>query len=138
MTLWSGASFDIEPPGSLLDKLNAILANPHSLRLTTAQDAGMLLSGSTAMVLRDGGRWRIAAETLATHLQEHYHNPSSQIFYNQGIGYRRRFSSFASQVYSILALYHFGEGSDRDWAVALANQVAAGIIALQGARGEWG
>jgi hypothetical protein len=138
MALWTGAKLDIEPPGSLVDQVNAILANPHTLRRATAQDIGMLLSGATAITLKDGARWRAAAETLATHLREHYYNSASRIFYNQGSGYRRWFSSFASQVYSILALYHFGEAFEQEWAVALANAAAARIIALQGPRGEWG
>jgi hypothetical protein len=138
MALWAGASLDIEPPGPLIDQVNAILAEPRRLRLMTAQDIGMLLSGTTAMGSRDGGQWRIAAVALAAHLQNRYRDPSSRIFYNQDVGYRRRFSSFASQVYSILALYHFGEAFDRDWAVAVANGAAAQVIGLQGPRGEWG
>jgi hypothetical protein len=138
MALWAGASLDIEPPGPLIDQVNTILGEPRRLRLMTAQDIGMLLSGTTAMASRDGDQWRPPAEALAAHLQNHCRDPSSRIFYNQDIGYRRRFSSFASQVYSILALYHFGEAFDHDWAVALANEAAARIIALQGPRGEWG
>ena len=138
MALWAGASLDIEPPGHLIDQVNAILRAPHIQRLTTAQDIGMLLSGTTAMAARDGGPWRVAAEALAQYLERHYCHPSSHIFYNQGVGYRRHFSSFASQVYSILALYQFGEALDRDWAVVVANQGAERMIALQGPRGEWG
>ena len=138
MALWAGASLDIEPPGHLIDQVNSILRAPHIHRLTTAQDIGMLLSGTTAMAARDGGPWRVAAEALAQYLERHYCHPSSRIFYNQGVGYRRHFSSFASQVYSILALYQFGEALDHDWAVAIANQGAERMIALQGPRGEWG
>ncbi len=97
----------------------------------------MLLSRSTAMALKRSAQWRRAAEMLATHLRTHYHDPSSHIFYNQGVGYRRSFSSFASQAYSILALYQFGETFDR-CAIDLANKAAARMIALQGPRGEWG
>jgi hypothetical protein len=73
-----------------------------------------------------------------THLREHYRDPASRIFYNQGVGYRRHFSSFASQVYSMLALYQFGSAFGEDWATHLASQAAARIIELQGPRGEWG
>jgi hypothetical protein len=38
----------------------------------------------------------------------------------------------------MLALYHFGEAFGRDWAVDLASEAAAQMIALQGPRGEWG
>jgi hypothetical protein len=138
MALWTGATLNIEPPGSVVDQVKAILSDPNALRRATAQDVGMLLSGTTAIALRDGGRWPAAAEMLAVHLEKHYRNPSSDIFYNQAVGYRRRFSSFASQVYSILALYHFGEAFERDWAVGVANTAAIQMIALQGPRGEWG
>jgi hypothetical protein len=138
MALWTGAELDIEPPTFLIDTVKAILASSRALLRSTAQDIGMLASGITAMALREPRQWRAAAGTLATHLREHYRHPSSRIFYNQGSGYRRRFSSFASQVYSMLALYQFGEAFDHDWAVDLANQAAAQMIALQGPRGEWG
>lgn len=138
MALWAGARLDIEPPNSLIDQVKAILASPRTLRHSTAQDIGMLVSGTTAMALREGGHWRATADTLLQHLHEHYYDFASHIFYNEGVGKRRRFSSFASQVYSMLAFYQFGEAFDRDWAIDLANTAAARMIALQGPRGEWG
>lgn len=136
--LWTGAVLDIEPPGLLVAQVEAIFASRHALQRLTAQDVGMLLSGTTAMARRDSKRWRAKAEILARHLEQHYYHPASRIFYNQGVGHRRRFSSFASQVYSILALYHFAEVFEQEWAIALANEAAARTIALQGPHGEWG
>jgi hypothetical protein len=138
MALWTWARLNIEPPNSLIDRVKIVLASPRALRHATAQDIGMLVSGVTALALREGGQWRAAADTLVTHLREHYYDPVSHIFYNEAAGQRRRFSSFASQVYSILAFYQFGEALRRDWAIDLANTAAARIIALQGPRGEWG
>jgi hypothetical protein len=62
----------------------------------------MLVSGATALAQNDSGRWRSMADTLTSHLREHYRDPVSHLFYNHSIGYRRHFSSFASQVYSML------------------------------------
>jgi hypothetical protein len=138
MALWTGARLDIEPPGSLITQVDGVLASSRALHCLTAQDTGMLLSGTTAMARAAGGRWRAAAEMLARYLENHYYHPGSQTFCNQGAGYRRWFSSFASQVYSILALYHFGEALEQEWAVTLANEGAARMIASQGPRGEWG
>jgi hypothetical protein len=138
MALWTGARLDIEPPDSLIDQVRTILASPRVLRHSTAQDIGMLVSGATALAQREGGQWRATAETLVNHLREHYYHSVSHIFYNEAVGQRRRFSSFASQVYSMLAFYQFGEAFERDWAIDLANTAAARIIALQGPRGEWG
>jgi hypothetical protein len=138
MALWAGAKLGIEPPGFLTDRVAALVADARRLKRATAQDVGLLASGSVAMALEEGGRWRAAADRLTACLAEHYRDPASHIFYNHGIGYRRRFSSFASQVYSMLALYQFGEAFGADWAIALANEAAARIIELQGPRGEWG
>jgi hypothetical protein len=137
MALWSGAVLEIEPPGPVIDRVSAILTNPSSLARLTAQDTGMLLSGVTALALKADRQWRSAAERLADHLRQDYADHSSGLFYNQASGYRRRFSSFASQVYSILALYQFGEAFACDWAVDVANRAVARVISLQGPRGEW-
>jgi hypothetical protein len=56
----TGARLDIQPPGSLIDRVGAILASPGALHRSTTQDTGMLLSGITELALRQGGRWRAA------------------------------------------------------------------------------
>ena len=137
MALWAGAKLGIDPPGGLVDRVRAILASPGAIRTATAQDIGMMLSGITALAIETGREWRPTAEILATRLSSHYYSGSGGIFYNQDAGWRRRFSSFASQVYAILALYQFGEAFDPR-AVDLANAAVARIIALQGPGGEWG
>lgn len=138
MALWVAARFDIAPPDWIVDRVNIILADRPRLCRLSAQDVGMLLSGCTALALRESRRWRAAAEQLGLLLREHYCDPSSHLFYNQGVGYRRRFSSFASQVYPILALYQFGEAFAAGWAFDIANRAAHRAIKLQGPRGEWG
>jgi hypothetical protein len=137
MALWAGAKLDVAPPSEIVDRIIAILANPPTLNMLTAQDVGMVISGVTAMAAREDGRWRRAADQLAAHLRDRLYHPGSQLFYDTGKGYRRNFSSFASQVYSMLALYQFGEAFGADWAIALANAAAAKVISLQGPRGEW-
>ena len=79
MALWTGAKLDIEPPGSLIDQVKAILASPRALRRSTAQDIGMLVSGTTAMALsepamaRRGGDARdLSSEALPRSLQSHF------------------------------------------------------------------
>jgi hypothetical protein len=137
MALWVAARLDIEPPGWLIDRVDTILGDRRKLHRLSAQDIGMLISGCTALALRESGRWRRAAELLCSLLREHYYDPVSHLFYNQSIGYRRRFSSFASQVYSILALYQVGDAFAVGWALDIANRAAQRTIQLQGPRGEW-
>jgi hypothetical protein len=103
----------------------------------TAQDVGMLVSGTTAMSVKEGGRWRGFADMLVARLPRHYYNSRHQLFYNQPSGFRRNFSSFASQVYSMLALYEYGEAFGADWAIQLANEASRRVISLQGPLGEW-
>jgi hypothetical protein len=137
MALWAGAKLGLAAPGSLIDRVAVILANPRAMRVLTAQDVGMLASGATAMAVVEGRQWRATADALTRHLDLHYRHSPSALFYNQALGFRRPFSSFASQVYSMLALYQYGEAFGADWAIELANNTAAKMIALQGRRGEW-
>jgi hypothetical protein len=108
-----------------------------SLPPLSAQDVGMLASGTIAMATADGGRWRGAADALVACIRHNLHEAASGLFYNQARGVRRRFSSFASQVYPNLALYQYAEAFGADWALRMANGASAKLIALQGRRGEW-
>lgn len=138
MALWAGARLGIAPPWPVIDRVLALAADRRALARLTAQDVGMLVSGATALALAaDAGVWRPVADTLIEHLRRHYYNPATRMFYNQAAGFRRLFSSFASQVYAMLALYHYGEAFDIAWAIRIANGTAAQMIALQGRRGEW-
>lgn len=137
MALWAGGALGIAPPGLLADRVRTILADDEALARMTAQDMGMLISGLTAQSAASA-EWRLAADGLAARLRDRYHHAGSHLFYNQSSGLRRSFSSFASQVYAMLALYQYGEAFDHEWAVQLANQAAASVIGLQGRRGEWG
>ena len=102
----------------------------------------MLASGSISMAVAEGGRWRTTADLLIDRIRLQYFHDTTRLFYNYasygfGVELRRGFSSFASQVYPILALYQYGEAFECGWAIRLANSAAERLIALQGPRGEW-
>lgn len=137
MALWAGAELGLAPSKAVVDHVDRILASPTALRSLSAQDIGLLLTGVTAMAAGDGARWRPAADMLASRIRADYRHPLTRLFYNQGAGLRRAFSSFASQVYSLLGLYRYGEAFGAEWAIEMANQSAARLIELQGPRGEW-
>ena len=137
MALWVGAQLGLDPPVAVVDRVLAVAADRRALDRLTAQDVGMLISGTTAMALAEGGIWQQVTRTLVEHLCRHYRHPKTGLFYNQARGIRRRFASFASQVYPILALYHYGEAFAAGWALDIANRAAAQVIARQGQRGEW-
>ena len=137
MALWSGARLGLAPPGWVADLVTSRLSSRRGRSSLTAQDAGMLTSGCVALALAEGGNWTRAAADLAEHLRRRHHDPHSGLFYNSGAGWRRRFSSFAGQVYPALALYQYGEAFAAEWAIGLANTAAARLVARQGRRGEW-
>jgi hypothetical protein len=137
MALWSAARLGISPPPVLVDEMSKILADDARLRSLTVQDIGMLTSGVTAMALADGARWRSLANNLIERIRRDYYHEQTNLFFNEAKGLRRSFSSFASQVYSILALYQYGEAFDCDWAIRIANHAVERLTSLQGPRGEW-
>lgn len=137
MALWAGARLGFPPPDAIADRVLALAAERSALDRLTAQDVGMLVSGTVAAALAYDGVWRPVSGTLVDHLARRYYDPATRLFYNQATGLRRPFSSFASQVYAMLALYQYGEAFAADWALDIANDAAAGIIGRQGPRGEW-
>ncbi|HZB91859.1 MAG TPA: hypothetical protein VE397_10485 [Stellaceae bacterium] len=138
MALWAGAALDLDPPPPLIDRIRSSLLSATAIRAMTAQDVAMLASGVAATAIGEGGAWRAAADDLVATLRTRYFHPQTGLFFNQETRFRRRFSSFASQVYAMLALYHYGDAFGADWAIRVANAGAAKVISLQGARGEWG
>jgi hypothetical protein len=137
MALWTGATLGFSPPDRLIDHVTTFLASSPALDTMKAQDIGMLASGMTAMTLKEGGQWRGRADMLVERLRRYYYSSRHNLFYNQPKGFRRNFSSFASQVYSMLALYQYGEAFGADWAIQLAKETSRRIISLQGPLGEW-
>ncbi len=137
MALWSGAACGVEPPGPLVDRVRQIMSSAIAFHRMSAQDAAMTASGVIALSMQDSS-WAPLAHRLAAHLRDRYYSRTQRLFYNQSLGYRRHFSSFASQVYPLLALYQYGEAFGMDWAVRLANEAAEKVIGLQGPEGEWG
>jgi hypothetical protein len=137
MALWVAAKFGFTPPATLVGEMNKVLEDHNQLRGLTAQDVGMLASGAIAMTLADGKRWQPVADMLIQRIRRNYYHKRSHLFFNQGAGLRRSFSSFASQIYSALALYQYGEAFACNWAIAMANTTVERLMTLQGQRGEW-
>jgi hypothetical protein len=137
LAVWAGAVLNLSPPGRLLDQVRSLATDRRALMAMTAQDAAMLASGAVELAAAEGADWRGIADKFAAHLRDRYYDRNTRLFYNQPSGPRRRFSSFASQVYPLLALYRYAETRGTDWASRLANEVAARLITLQGSRGEW-
>jgi hypothetical protein len=138
MALWAGAALDIFPPPALVARiLDRVVAEDRVMQMT-AQDIAMLATGAVALALSEEAPWRALADRLVHIIQTEYFHPGARLFYNQQRGFRRSLASFASQVYPLLALYHYGAAFSAGAAIELANSGAAKVISLQGRRGEWG
>lgn len=137
MALWAGAVLGLDLPAALIDLIRGRLLDDRRVAALTAQDIGVLTVGATALAKRDATIWRSLADRLVERIAKRYFNATSGLFYNRATGLRRNFSSFASQTYCLLALYHYGEAFDEAATVALANSGAARLIRRQGPQGEW-
>lgn len=138
MALWAGAALGIAPPGSLVDRIRGHQLADDRVALMRAQDLGLLTSGAVALAVAGEPLWRPVADRLSGIIRDKLFHPISLLFFNQQRGFRRNYSSFASQVYSILALYQYGAAFDLPAVVRVANAGAWKVMSLQGPQGEWG
>ncbi|HUZ64899.1 MAG TPA: hypothetical protein VMU82_14435 [Acetobacteraceae bacterium] len=135
MALWAAAELDITIPGAVADRLRSLATDLEPATRWTAQDVGLSLSGVAAQARRDPS-WLPLADALSRLLIGQFRGPHA-LFRDATRGGRRHFATFATQVYAALALYHYGELREDAQAIAMANAVAAKLIALQGPLGEW-
>jgi len=136
MALWAGAELELELEEPVSRKIEALLSGNAEWERLHAQDIGMLLTGVVAQSRKGRVRWSRYAEPLFRFLRDK-HQGGSGLFFDTPRGLRRRFASFATQVYLSIACYQYGEHADDPTAIAIANACVRKLIALQGPRGEW-
>ena len=136
MALWSAAALGIEIPRDIARQALALSSQPQTWETFRAQDLGMLLTGAVAQIRAGAEEWRAPADALFRFLKDRYQGGSG-LFCDTAGGLRRRFASFASQVYLAIACYHYGELSGDSSALTLASNCVRRLIALQGPQGEW-
>ncbi len=135
MVLWAGAELGFDVPPNILAKARELNGNPAAAVRWTAQDIGLMLSGAVAQSRFDPA-WCRSATSLRDVILTSFRAPGG-LFFDCGAGLRSYFASFASQVYSCLGLYQYGEAMDDPLAIAAANACVTQLIARQGRRGEW-
>jgi hypothetical protein len=135
MALWASAELGFDVPANVLAKVRDLNGDPAAAVHWTAQDIGLMLSGVVAQSRLDPA-WCKIATSLRDVILTSLRAPSG-LFFDSGTGFRRYFASFATQVYSCLGLFHYGEAMDDPLAIAAANACVTQLIALQGPRGEW-
>jgi hypothetical protein len=136
MALWVSAELQFELPGDILQHIELMLSDKSQWRTYRAQDLGMIVVGVVAQAKLDKKKWSPIAAELFSFLVNRYHSPSG-LFFDAAFGPRRRFASFATQTYLLLACYAYGEFMNDSRSIEIANTGTRKLIALQGPNGEW-
>jgi hypothetical protein len=136
VALWSAAELGLEVPEDVVEHVFAVLADKRAWRSLRAQDIGMILTGVAAQARRLPAKWTRIGDELFSHILAEYTWPSG-LFGDAASGPRRRFASFASQVYLAVGCYSYGELKADARAIEMANRCVRKLIALQGPNGEW-
>lgn len=136
MALWSAAELGLEIPEPVKCELRAILCDESQWGTFRAQDLGMLLTGVVAQARAGENEWWRYAKPLYRFLKERFHSESG-LFFDAPRGFRRRYSTFATQTYLSIACYQYGEFAGDASALVMADTCVRNLIALQGQQGEW-
>jgi hypothetical protein len=136
VALWAGAELRLSLPSAVLQYIDKMLSDEHGWRSFRAQDLGMIIVGVVGQAKYEPEKWRPIATRLFRFMIDRYYS-SSGIFFDAAFGHRRRYASFATQTYSLLACYAYGELMNDDRAIEMANGCVRKLVAWQGPSGEW-
>jgi len=134
--LWAEAELALELPADVSQTIEHVLSNQEEWKAFHAQDLGMILIGVVAQARRDPKKWTPLAKSLFEFLLSKFHARSG-LFFDTAVGARRRFSSFATQMYLTLASYCYVDLTGDERAIKIANESTRILISLQGPNGEW-
>jgi len=136
VALWAGAELRLVLPDDILRHIDALLSDKNNWPSFRAQDLGMIVVGVVAQAKLDQEKWSPIAAGLFAFLVDRYCSPSG-LFFDAAFGLRRRYASFATQTYLMLACYAYGELMNDNRAIEIANICTRQLIARQGPNGEW-
>jgi len=136
VALWAAAELGLALPDDVSRHIDKVILDRSRWRSFSAQDLGMILVGVVGQAKVDRKKWSPVATELFAFLLERYH-ASSGLFYDSTFGVRRRYASFATQTYLLLACYAYGELMNSNRAIQIANAGTRKLIELQGPNGEW-
>ncbi|QIO98917.1 hypothetical protein [Bradyrhizobium symbiodeficiens] len=135
VALWTSAELGVTLPDEILRHIEGLVADRNQWRSFRAQDLGMIIAGVVAQAKTDR-KWTPKAAELVQFLLDRYYSPSG-LFFDAAQGPRRRFASFATQTYLLLACYTYGELTNDSRLIEIANATTRKLIGLQGPAGEW-
>lgn len=136
LAAWAAARLKLDLPFGVSKMIRHLLEDRENWSHLRGQDIGLLLTGIVAQAA--GGRTEFIhhAAPLANYLSESFATETG-LFCDSATGYRRRFATFATQVYLAVACYSYGEYAGDLEMVHLGNACARRLIELQGPQGEW-
>jgi hypothetical protein len=137
MGMWAASELGVELPGATVDAIDRLLQDDAARATWKAQDVGLLLSGTSALARHDRARWERPARELYRLATERFATPPSGLYYDAQSGFRRRFGTFATNVYQTLGHFHFAEAFGEPVALARALKGVDALARQQGPRGEW-
>jgi hypothetical protein len=137
MGLWAGAELNSEVSGRFVDRVQTLVDDESAWRRWTAQDLGLMLSGTSAQVQFDPKRWREPARRLHAYLVTNLGETGTGLFFNNAAGLRRRITSYATGVYCTLGCFHYGEALEYPPAIERAMRCVDALNFHQGPLGEW-
>jgi hypothetical protein len=127
VALWAGAELRLALPDDILHHIDGMLSDKSQWRSFRAQDLGMIVVGVVAQARVDRKKWSAMATGLFAFLLDRYYSPSG-LFFDAAFGPRRRYASFATQTYLLLACYAYGELMNDDQAIQIANACTRKLI----------
>jgi hypothetical protein len=136
MALWASAALGKDLPDDTDRAIHAFVRERAHWQALRAQDVGMILTGLAARAAAGDDRGRDLLRPLFEHIRARHACPSG-LFFEGGGALRRRFATFATQTYLVIAYYAYFEASGDERALDLANACVRKLIALQGPQGEW-
>ena len=137
MALWAAAELQMEIPSATLQRIEKFIQDRSQWPTFRAQDLGMILIGCVEQARLCGRRdLGTVADELFAFLDKRY-RCSIGLFFDTARGFRRNFSSFATNTYLTLASYLYAEWSGNQHALDVAKSATRKLIELQGPQGEW-
>ena len=136
MALWTAAELNLEVPHKINQHIKSLLNDKENWWSFRAQDLGMLLTGIIAQAKIGQKELFQYSGPLFSFLENRYLGQSA-LFFDAPSGFRRRFSSFATQTYLTMACYAFGDFCKNSRALDIANTCTRKLLRLQGPAGEW-
>ncbi|HEU5047989.1 MAG TPA: hypothetical protein VFT64_09145 [Rickettsiales bacterium] len=136
MALWAAAELGKSLEAPVYSRIRNLVFNRKGWVEFRAQDIGLLLSGISQQKMKGSNDFEEEAHALYHCIKQHYLAPSG-LFYDTATGFRKNFSSFATQTYLITSFYHYGTAYGNEEALALADASVKKLMLLQGPEGEW-